>query len=98
MGYSLTPAYDLLSTVIVMPEDTEELALTLNGKKWKIWRSDFEKSIIASGVSGKVIENIARKFRRSIIKWMELIDVSFLPEDMKKPYKRLVLQRLLWLR
>ena len=49
MGYSLTPAYDLLSTVIVMPEDTEELALTLNGKKRKIWRSDFEKSIIASG-------------------------------------------------
>ena len=98
MGYSLTPAYHLLSTVIVMPEDTEELALTLNGKKRKIWRSDFEKSIIASGVSGKVIENIARKFRRSIIKWMELIDVSFLPEDMKKPYKRLVLQRLLWLR
>ena len=89
MGYSLTPAYHLLSTVIVMPEDTEELALTLNGKKRKIWRSDFEKS---------VIENIAWKFRRSIIKWMELIDVSFLPEDMKKPYKRLVLQRLLWLR
>jgi serine/threonine-protein kinase HipA len=29
---------------------------------------------------------------------MELIDVSFLPEYMKKPYKRLVLQRLLWLR
>ena len=98
MGYSLTPAYHLLSTVIVMPEDTEELALTLNGKKRKIWRSDFEKSITASGVSGKVIENIAWKFRRSIIKWMELIDVSFLPEDMKKPYKRLVLQRLLWLR
>ena len=72
-----------------MPEDTEELALTLNGKKRKIWRSDFEKSITASGVSGKVIDNIARKFRRSIIKWMELIDASFLPEDMKKPYKRL---------
>ena len=29
---------------------------------------------------------------------LQLIDVSFLPEDMKKPYKRLVLQRLLWLR
>lgn len=98
MGYTLTPAYDLLSTVIVMPEDTEELALTLNGKKRKILRSDFEKSITASGISSKVIENIARKFRRSIIKWMELIDASFLPEDMKKPYKRLVLQRLLWLR
>ncbi|WP_455665604.1 HipA domain-containing protein [Phocaeicola sp.] len=98
MGYSLTPAYDLLSTVIVMPEDTEELALTLNGKKRKIGRSDFEKSITASGVSSKVIDNIAWKFRRSIIRWMELIDASFLPEDMKKTYKRLVLQRLLWLR
>ena len=31
MGYSLTPAYDLLSTVIVMPEDTEELA----GGQWQ---------------------------------------------------------------
>lgn len=33
--YQLTPAYDLLSTALVMPEDTEELALTLNGKKRK---------------------------------------------------------------
>ena len=30
LGYGLTPAYDLLCTKIVMPEDTEELALTLN--------------------------------------------------------------------
>ena len=36
-GYhTLTPAYDMLSTALVMPEDTEELALTLNGKKSKI--------------------------------------------------------------
>lgn len=33
LGYGLTPAYDLLCTKIVMPEDTEELALTLNGRK-----------------------------------------------------------------
>ena len=42
MGYSLTPAYDLLSTTIVMPEDKEEMALTLNGKKANIKRNDFE--------------------------------------------------------
>ncbi len=34
--YTLTPAYDMLSTALVMPEDTEELALTLNGKKRKL--------------------------------------------------------------
>ena len=98
LGYCLTPAYDLLSTVLVMPEDTEELALTLNGKKRKICRKDFESSIVASGVSGKVIENIAKKFRRSVIKWMDLIDNSFLADDLKKQYKRLILKRLLLLR
>lgn len=40
--YSLTPGYDMLSTALLMPEDTEELALTLNGKRRKIKRSDFE--------------------------------------------------------
>ena len=30
-NYMLSPAYDLLSTAIVMPDDNEELALTLNG-------------------------------------------------------------------
>lgn len=98
LGYCLTPAYDLLSTNLVMPEDTEELALTLNGKKRKIQRSDFEKSIIASGVNAKVIDNISKKFRRSIIRWMDLIDASFLPSDFKKQYKRLILKRVLMLR
>ena len=83
LGYCLTPAYDLLSTAIVMPEDTEELALTLNGKKRKIHKSDFEKSIMASGVNAKVIDNIAKKFRRSIILWMNLIDASFLPAVLR---------------
>ena len=38
----MPPGYDMLSTALLMPEDTEELALTLNGKRRKIKRSDFE--------------------------------------------------------
>lgn len=97
-GYGLTPAYDLLSTVLVMPEDTEELALTLGGKKRKIRRADFVKVMEASGVAEKVIDNIARKFRRSIIDWLRLIDDSFLTAAMKKAYKRLILRRVLALK
>ena len=97
-GYSLTPAYDLLSTAIVMPEDPEELALTLNGKKRKIQRSDFVKAMAASGLNEKVIANIAKKFRRSIVKWLDFIDLSFLPESMKREYKKLILNRVLMLR
>lgn len=97
-GYSLTPAYDLLSTAIVMPEDKEELALTLNGKKAKLRRKDFEQSIMASGVSEKVLENIAKKFRKTLIEWLDLINDSFLPNDFKRQYKRLILKRMLQLR
>lgn len=81
-----------------MPEDTEELALTLNGKKRKIQKSDFVKVMKASGLSDKVIENIAKKFRRSIVKWLDLIDISFLSDNMKKEYKKLILNRVLALR
>jgi stage V sporulation protein B len=48
--YLLTPAYDMLSTALVMPDDTEELALTLNAKKRKIKKEDFirDKNMIKS--------------------------------------------------
>ena len=98
LGYSLTPAYDLLSTAIAMPEDKEELALTLNGKKAKLKRNDFEHSIIASGVNEKVLDNIAKKFRKALIKWIELIDASFLPDEFKRQYKRLIISRMIRLK
>lgn len=98
LGYCLTPAYDLLSTLIVMPQDTEELALTLNGKKRKIKRPDFEKAMTASGLNEKVIQNMANKFGKAISKWIDLIDNSFLPNDMKREYKRLIIKRVIMMR
>lgn len=98
LGFCLTPAYDLLSTLIVMPQDTEELALTMNGKKRKIKRSDFEKAMTASGLNEKVIQNMANKFGKAISKWIDLIDNSFLPNDMKREYKRLIIKRVIMMR
>ena len=98
LGFCLTPAYDLLSTLIVMPQDTEELALTLKGKKRKIKRSDFEKAMTASGLNEKVIQNMANKFGKAISKWIDLIDNSFLPNDMKREYKRLIIKRVIMMR
>ncbi len=92
--YSLTPAYDMLSTTLVMPEDTEELALTLCGKKRKIKKADFISSMRASGLEDKIIENIFNKFLKIKDKWFEFIDISFLPNDMKENYKTLISERL----
>ena len=86
-NYMLTPAYDLLSTSIVMPEDDEELALTLNGKKKKIKREDFEKAMSDSGMDEKSIVNLFKKFERAFPKWIEMIAQSFLPEEQQGLYR-----------
>lgn len=92
--YVLTPAYDMLSTALVMPEDMEELALTLNGKKRKLKKTDFVTSMQASGLSEKVIGNIFNKFLKNQDKWFDCIDASFLPSEQKKPYKQIIRGKL----
>ena len=92
--YVLTPAYDMLSTALVMPEDTEELALTLNGKKRKIKKADFVASMQALGLEEKVINNIFAKFTKAKDKWFEFIDQSFLPDEMKEAFKALIAEKL----
>ena len=92
--YVLTPAYDMLSTALVMPEDTEELALTLNGKKRKIKKADFVVSMQASGLEEKVIKNIIAKFAKAKDKWFEFINQSFLPDEMKETFKAIIAEKL----
>ena len=61
-------------------------------------RDDFIKSITSSGVDAKVIDNMARRFGRALPQWFWLIDRSFLPEDMRRAYKGLILRRIIMLR
>ena len=91
--FQLTPAYDMLSTALVMPKDKEELALTLNGKKSKITRTDFEKSAVSSGLELKVLENIFAKFQKNVPQWNTLIDNSFLDFELKENYKEIIKEK-----
>lgn len=92
--YSLTPAYDMLSTALVMPEDTEELALTLNGKKRKIKKEDFVASMQVCGLEEKVIRNIFNRFLKVQDGWLQFIDLSFLPDEMKERYKIFIAEKI----
>ncbi|MBO5297705.1 MAG: HipA domain-containing protein [Candidatus Homeothermus sp.] len=87
-NYMLTPAYDLLSTALAMPEDDEELALTLNAKKKRIKREDFEKAMRDSGMDEKAISNMFSRFFNAIPEWHHLIDESFLNDDGKTRYHK----------
>ncbi len=92
--YSLAPTYDQVSTAIVMPEDTEELALPLNGWKKKLMRIDFVEAMVSSGLSEVVANRIIDKFLKFESKWNELIDISFISDEQKSQFKNLINQRL----
>ena len=92
--YILTPAYDLLNTLLVIPGDTEELALTLNGKKSRLTRHDFELAMLSSGLNEKVISNIFNRFKRITPQWEACIRSSFLPQHLQDTYWSLIQQRM----
>ncbi len=92
-GWILSPAYDLLNVAIVLPDDTEELALTLAGKKKKLKLQHFEQLGEVLGLNNK---QIVRTFNRFVVnkpKAMKWIEKSFLSNDMKTVYKELIEKR-----
>lgn len=89
-GYVLTPAYDMVSTALIMPEDKEELGLTLNGKKKKIKLSDFMKAMTNSGIPEKAQRNIVDKMEASLPAIIDFVKNSFLPSGMQEKYKAII--------
>jgi serine/threonine-protein kinase HipA len=92
--YQLAPAYDLLNIAIANPIDKEELALTLSGRKSKLQLKDFLKAGEAMGLEEKVIMHLIGNMQKALPKWKMLIQSSFLTEEMKVKYERLVTSRL----
>ncbi len=91
--YILAPAYDLLSTKLVLTDDKDELALTLNARKRKLKKSDFNHLLNTYKIDEKVIENIYEKYRKIVPQWLNFIDTSFLPQQMKEEYKSIINKR-----
>ena len=92
--YELSPAYDLLNVAIANPNDKEELALTLNGKKSRITRNDFMEAAGKSGVSEVIVKRLISNFEKCVPVWVQKIDESFLSNDMKDKYVELVYDRI----
>jgi serine/threonine-protein kinase HipA len=93
MGAMLAPAYDLVATTLVNPDDKEDMALTLNGRKNKIKRSDFISAFKASNLDEKQQENIFKRMIKAKPLWFEFIDISFLNPAFKKKYKKIIKER-----
>ena len=93
---TLAPVYDFLNSSISIKNPQEELALSLKGKK-----SNFKAAELIDyyakerlGLNDKTIDVILSDMNKSVSKWTELVEISFLSGDMKEKYLRLMENRI----
>ena len=93
---TLTPIYDFLNSSIAIKNPEEEIALTLNGKKSKLKATDFVDYYAKEKLQlkEKTIATILEQIHNTIPKWKELLDISFLSDEMKDKYLGLLELRL----
>lgn len=92
---SLTPAYDLLNTTIILPQPEEELALPLKGKKNRLKLKDFTDYYANKrlGITKRVIDKMLAEFTQIRPKWEEMVEISFLADEMKEKYLEILDKR-----
>lgn len=92
-GWVLSPAYDLLNVAVVNPEDDEELALTIQGKKKKLKREHFEELGQNLSLNKKQILGVFQRSLQNKNLAFEWIRNSFLSPEFQEKYLQLLEQR-----
>ena len=93
-NFKLSPAYDLLNVSLINPDDKEEMALTINGKKKNIGRKDFIRLIEKYKISEKVYNGLVKVLVSFQMKIEELIDHALISEELKVAFKEQINKRL----
>jgi serine/threonine-protein kinase HipA len=76
-----------------MPEDKEESALTMNGKKSRLKRPDFDVFAASLQINEKSLASIYNRFESILPTWISCVERSFLSEQMKDGYTELLRRR-----
>lgn len=93
-GWVFSPAYDLLNVKVILPSDKDELALLLGGKKKNHSRAYFERFGDQLKLNHKQIQSVFRRIEGWLPKAQQLINKSFLPEDLKVEYLEVVVTQV----
>ena len=91
--YELSPAYDLLSTALVIHSDREESALTINGKRNRLQLKDFNALAESLKINAKSLQAIYKRFNKVLPKWASFIQQSFLSKEIQTNYIELITKR-----
>lgn len=87
-------AYDMLPVNVIMPEDKEQMALTINGKKRNIHKKEFRKLAESYEISPKAAENMLKKICRMENKLLDQVEGAYLSKEQKEQVSQLVHERI----
>lgn len=90
---ALAPAYDLLPTVLLLPEDTEEMALTINGRKRRLERKDFMQFAASLSLTEKQAENALARLSQHLGSALHMLENGFCTPEMTVRYRELIRAR-----
>ncbi len=93
-SFGLSDAYDLLPVNVIMPEDIEQMALTLNGKKRNLRKKDFRALAASLGITEKTSDIFMNRLIKLETKFIEAIQTSLMPEEMKESFTEQLKMRL----
>lgn len=91
--YVLSPAYDLLPVNANLPEDKEQFALTMNGKKMHILKRDFLKFASTCDIPRKTAIKLIQNLVSYTPRWLKMCDDSILPDDLKERLRQIIIER-----
>jgi len=91
---ALSPAYDLVSSRLVIPEESEELALTVNGRRNRLGRNDFLAFAGHIGVDLAYAENKISDLLSLRGEFMERIRLSTLTPELQARLVDILIERL----
>ena len=92
--YILSSAYDMLPVNIIMPEDKEQMALTLNGKKRNLTHKDFMAFADNCQLPEQSTKNMLTKLCSLKDAFLLQCDASYLSETQKAKLKDLIGKRI----
>lgn len=92
--YLLSPAYDLLPVNVIMPEDKEQFALAMNGKKANIRKRDFLVFADGCGISRSSAEKMIIKLVSMKERFINMCDDSLMPKHLKERFAILIEDRI----
>lgn len=92
--YVLSDAYDMLPVNVILPTDTDQVALTLNGKKRNLRKNDFLIFADACGLAHSSAEKMITKIVSMENIYLSMCKESYLPTDMKDALCSLITERI----